>query len=101
MAGDSGKRQGAAGAAAHGVSSPESSPAPAKQGLPTTNHDGEDTEMKRRPRGTHLGARKGGRGAGGADRRRGAELRRAALGAACCCEERAGLKRPLIRGDQM
>jgi hypothetical protein len=72
----SGKRQGVAGAAAHGATSSEGSPAPAKQGLPATNHDGEDTEMKRRPRGTHLGARKGGRGVGGADRRRGAGGRR-------------------------
>jgi hypothetical protein len=46
-----------------------------QQGLPATNRDGESTEMKRRPRGSYLGARKGWRSAGGADRRRGAELR--------------------------
>jgi hypothetical protein len=42
-----------------------------QQGIPATKRDGKNTEMKRRTRGNHLGARKGGRGAGGADRRRG------------------------------
>jgi hypothetical protein len=44
------------------------SPATAKQALPATNHDGEDTKMKRRTRGMHLGARKGGKGTGEGDR---------------------------------
>jgi hypothetical protein len=39
-----------------------------QRGLPATKCDEESTEMKRRTRGAHLGARKGGRGAGGADR---------------------------------
>jgi hypothetical protein len=55
--------------------------------------------MKRRPRGTHLGARKGGRGTGGADRRRWAELRWVALRAACCCEERGGRGADLEAGS--
>jgi hypothetical protein len=60
-------------------------------GLPATKCDEESTEMKRRTRGTHLGARKGGRGAGGADRQRGAELRRVPSGRRrCACEEGRG-----------
>jgi hypothetical protein len=39
-----------------------------QRGLPATNRDGENTKMKRRPRGTHLGARKGGRGTDEGDR---------------------------------
>jgi hypothetical protein len=39
-----------------------------QQGLLATKRDGKITEMKRRPREIHLGARKGGRSAGGADR---------------------------------
>jgi hypothetical protein len=59
------------------------SPADGQWGLPATNRDGEDTKMKRKPRGTHLGVRKGGRGTGEGDRGGaadcGGELRAAAL----------------------
>jgi hypothetical protein len=63
-------------AMAGGGTATGSSPTTDKQGLLATNRDGETSEMKRRARGTHLGARKGGRGAGGADRGGAVELRR-------------------------
>jgi hypothetical protein len=40
----------------------------AKRGLPCTIRDGESTKLKRRTRGTHLGARNRGKGAGEGDR---------------------------------
>jgi hypothetical protein len=42
-----------------------------QQGFPATKRDEKNTELKRRTRGNHLGAQKGGRCAGGADRRQG------------------------------
>jgi hypothetical protein len=72
------------------TTSPEGSPVTAKQGLLATNRDGESTEMKRRTRGTHLGARKGGRGAGGADRGGAADCGGGAP-AAVLCEWREGV----------
>jgi hypothetical protein len=47
-----------------------------QQGLPCTIRNGESTEMKRRTRGTHLGAQNRGRGADEGDRGGAAELRR-------------------------
>jgi hypothetical protein len=63
-------------AVAGGGTATGSSPATAKQGVPATNRDGENSEIKMRAMGTHLGDRKGGRIVGGADRGGAAELRR-------------------------
>jgi hypothetical protein len=75
------------------TTSPEGSPATAKQGLPATNHERESTEMKRRTRGTHLGARKGGRGVGGADRGGAADCGGGTLAAALCERRESGGRR--------
>jgi hypothetical protein len=61
-------------AVAGGGTATGSSPATAKQGLPATNRDGENSESKR-AMGTHPGDRKEGRITGGADRGDAAELR--------------------------
>jgi hypothetical protein len=75
------------------TNSPEGSPATAKQGLPAINRDWESTEMKRRTRETHLGARKGGRGARGADRGGAADCGGGAPTAALCERRESGRRR--------
>jgi hypothetical protein len=76
------------------------SPATANKASRPLIATGKNTEMKRRTRGNHLGAQKGGRSAGGADQRRGAELRWWRSGGGAVEErkssgERCGLKREL------
>jgi hypothetical protein len=66
-----------------------------QQGFPATKRDEKNTEMKRRTRGNHLGARKGGRGAGGADRRQGRSSGGGDVEERKSSEEWCGLEREL------
>jgi hypothetical protein len=69
----------------------------AKDGLPTTNSHGENTEKKRKARGTHRKPWKGGRGAGGGDRGGAAELRRLLQCGAAAHEGKGG---EMVRGEE-